>query len=277
MELALLGQGKDIDPVRCHSNGMFELRGKRFVTRDRCPVIGKRFGLWPTQVNHRLDRKEHALFEARTRARATIVQNVGGRMKNAAQTVPAKVANDRHPMRFDIGLDRVANIAERVARLDDLDPQHQRIMGHLNQALRLSRQLAGDIHARRITKPTIDDHSDVDVQDVAILQNLVARYPVTNYMVHADAARVLITLVPDRGGLCARLIDHLGDQFIDFARGLARKHVIAHRVEDARGQGARIVHAGEIRGVVDANAVFGETAAGFLIQCSLRWQNRAYM
>ena len=47
----------------------------------------------------------------------------------------AEIAYDTHPVRFDIGLNRMADIAKRVARLDRFDTFEQRVMRHLNQTV----------------------------------------------------------------------------------------------------------------------------------------------
>jgi hypothetical protein len=81
--------------------------------------------------------------------------------------------------------------------LTAFDPDHQGVMRHLNQPFRLARQLASGIHAAGIAEPAIHDYGHINVQDVAILQLFVARNAVTNNMVQADAACMLIALVTD--------------------------------------------------------------------------------
>ncbi len=53
-------------------------------------------------------------------------------------------------------------------------------MGDLDQALGLAGQFARHEHARGITIPAIDDHRHVDVQDVTVLDLLVARNAVAD-------------------------------------------------------------------------------------------------
>ena len=160
----------------------------------------------------------------------------------------------------------MADVAKGVARLDRVNPPHQRVVGDLNQAFGLAGQFARHIHAACVTEPAVHDHGHVDVQDVAILQRLVTGDAVTHYVVHADAACVLIALVTDRRRFGACGIDHIRDDPVDLGRGLARKDMFGHRIKDTRRQCAGGIHACGIGRIVDAYAVLGQTAPVFLFQ-----------
>ena len=63
------------------------------------------------------------------------MQNIGGRMKDLPQTMPAKVAHNAHAVCLDIGLDRIADIAKGRARAYSFDAFEQGVMGDLDQTL----------------------------------------------------------------------------------------------------------------------------------------------
>ena len=111
------------------------------------------------------------------------MKDIWRRVENFSQPVTAEICHNAHPVGFREGLDRVADVAKGIAGLHDLDPAHQRVMGHVDQPLCLARQLTRDIHARVIPVPAIDNHGDVDVQDIAILQLFVTGDAVADDMV----------------------------------------------------------------------------------------------
>jgi hypothetical protein len=153
-----------------------------------------------------------------------------------------------------------ADVAEGVAGLHGLDPLHQRVVRDLDQPLGLPGDVAGDVHPRGVAEPAVDDHGHVDVQDVAVLEHLRSRDAVTDDMVDRDAAGVLVALVADGGGGRAGGGDPFGDDAVDLGGGLAGKDMGRHLVQDARGQFARLAHAGEILALVDPDAVPREPA-----------------
>ena len=118
-------------------------------------------------------------------------------MKHASQAVSTKVTNHRHTLRLYVTLDRVANIPKGVTGLCCLNPQHQRIMGYLDQAFGLAGQFACHIHPARITIPTIYNDRHIDVQDITVFQLFITGDAVANHMVHADTASVLVPAIPD--------------------------------------------------------------------------------
>ena len=176
----------------------------------------------------------------------------------------AKIGDDAHSVSFDKALNGVADIAKGIARLHRFDPAHQRIVGDFDQPLGLARQLARHIHPRCVTEPAVDDHSDIDVQDVPILELFVAGDAVTDHVIKRNAAGVLIPLIADSGRFCTCVFDHLRDYTVDRAGSLADKDMFGDVIKDLRRQLASGVHPGEIRGVVNANAVFGLASSVFV-------------
>ncbi len=96
------------------------------------------------------------------------MQHIGRGVEDAAKAMPAEIAHHRHAMRLDVGLDRVADVAKGIAGPHRLDPFHQRVMRDLDQPLGFAAELARHIHPARVAEPTIEDHGDVDIQDVAV-------------------------------------------------------------------------------------------------------------
>ena len=71
-------------------------------------------------------------------------------------------------------LDRAADVAEMRAGLHRADAPPHRLVGDFAQPLRLDRRLADVEHAAGVAVKAVLDHGDVDVDDVAGLEPLVA-------------------------------------------------------------------------------------------------------
>ena len=110
---------------------MLELCGQGFVACHGSPIIRQDLRLWSTQIDHRLNRKEHAGFQYSACTGFAIVQNIGRRVEDTAQTVTAEVAHNRHAVALYIGLNCRANVAERITWLYSLDSFEQSVMGDL--------------------------------------------------------------------------------------------------------------------------------------------------
>src|SRR3546814_4001904 len=95
------------------------------------------------------------------------------RVEHPAQTVPAEIAHHGEALFLDEHLDGVAQVAEGDAGPHDLDPAHQRIVGHVHQPASLHADAADRVHAAGVAVPAVEDHRHVDVEDVALDQAAV--------------------------------------------------------------------------------------------------------
>ncbi|OIQ75903.1 hypothetical protein GALL_424280 [mine drainage metagenome] len=192
------------------------------------------------------------------------MEDVRRSMKNPTQPVPAEIPHHRHPMCLDIRLNRVADIAERIARLHCLNPLEQRVMGDLNQPLCLTRQAARDIHPARIAEPAIKDHRHIDVQNVAVGNDLWPRNAVADDMVDRNTRGVFVALVANRRRNRARCCNAVGDVAVNFLGGDAGHHQGRDLIKDFRREATRSTHASEILCLVYSDAVLGNPAAGIV-------------
>src|SRR5680860_1355776 len=97
----------------------------------------------------------------------------------------AEIAHHAAAFAFGIGLDGRADVAGRGAGAHRGYPAHQRVMGHLEQALRRTRDPAHRVHAARIAVPAVDDERDVDIEDVALSQRAGPGDAVAHHVVQA--------------------------------------------------------------------------------------------
>src|SRR5437879_11674340 len=115
------------------------------------------------EIDHGLDREEHAGPQHDALACPAHVDDVGLVVEQAAATVPAEIPHHAHVLPFDIALDGEADIARGGARADHRDAPHHRLVGDLDQALGPARDGAQREHAARIAVPAVEDQGYVHI------------------------------------------------------------------------------------------------------------------
>ncbi len=174
---------KDFMPVLGHANRMLELGRERTILGDSGPAIGQDFGLVAAGIDHRFDCEEHAFADFRAFAGGAVMQDTRRRMKHLAKAVTAKIPDHREALLFDKTLNGMADIANRGAGPDDFNAAHQRLVSHFDEPFPFYADIADREHPAGIAMPAIERHRDVDIDDVSIAQNFVARDAVTDYVV----------------------------------------------------------------------------------------------
>ena len=123
------------------------------------------------------------------------MHDVGLVVKQASEAVTAEVAHHAHVLRLDIGLDGGADVAGGGAGPDRRDAAHHGLVGDLDQPLGAARYVADRVHAAGIAVPAIEDQGDVDIDDVALLERLVARDAVADDVIDRGAGRLAVAAV----------------------------------------------------------------------------------
>src|SRR5262249_53996578 len=147
---------------------------------------------------HRLDGEEHAGTQHDALARPADVHDVRLVMEQAADAVAAEVAHYAHVLGFDIGLDGGADIAGGRTRVDHGNAAHHRFVGHLDQALGAAWDRTHGEHAAGVAVPAVEDEGDVDIDDVALLERLLARDAVAHYVIDGGAGGLAIAAIHER-------------------------------------------------------------------------------
>ncbi len=129
-------------PVSVTADGVLELGRQRAVARHRGPAVGQHLHVRAAEIDHRLDREEHAGPQHDAFARPADVHDVGLVVEQAAEAVAAEVAHHAHVLGLDIGLDGGADVAGGRARPDRRDAAHHRLVGDLDQPLGAARDRA---------------------------------------------------------------------------------------------------------------------------------------
>src|SRR5690606_24213499 len=183
------------------------------------------------------------LLQRRALAATAVVQNVGAVVEDAADAVAAEVADHRHALGLDDLLNGVADVAEGGAGLDDGQARGKRVIGDLDQLAGAGVDLADRVHAAGVAVPTVDDDRVVDVDDVAFLENLVARNAVADDVVDRGADGLFVALVAEAGGQAAVVEGELADAVVNLAGGDAGLDVLRDHVEGAGDEVPRLAHA----------------------------------
>ena len=157
-------------------------------------------------------------------------------MENLTQPVTTEIAHDRKPLAFNIALDGMADIAQRGAGFDHFNRLHQGLVGHIDQPLGLHADLvATEIHPAGVAVPAIEDDRNIDIQNIAIQQFLVARYAVTHHVIDRDTGGLGKALVIQRGRDRAIIERELMQNLVELAGGDARLDVWGDHIEGFGG------------------------------------------
>src|SRR5690606_32532654 len=108
-------------------------------------------------------------------------------VKFAPYTVAAVLTYNRKSGPFGMLLYGVADITQRIAGLYLLDTQPHAFVGGFGQAAAQDGGFPDIEHAAGVTEPAVLDDGDIDIHDVAVLQDLVSGDAVADHMIDGCA------------------------------------------------------------------------------------------
>src|SRR5690606_16632657 len=192
----------------------------------------------------------HAFLQHHALPRLAVMQHLRVVVVDLADAVAAVLADHAEALGLGVLLDRVADVAQGRARLHRADAAEHGLAGGLDQAPGHHRGLAHVVHAAGVAVPAILDHGDVDVEDVAVLEDLArAGNAVADDVVDRGADRGREAAVADVGRNGALDIDDVvvADP-VQFGRGHAGLHVGGHDLENLGRQAAGDAHLLQVGG-----------------------------
>ena len=165
-------------------------------------------------------------------------------MEAAADTVPAVLANHGETFGFHKFLDRRADRAQVDARFNHLQRQVQAFLSDAAQALAENRRFADDKHFGGIAMEIIFNDGHVDIDDIAIFQQLaVIRDTVTDHFIDRNADGFRIAVIAEAGGNGLLLVnDIVVTDAVQFAGADARFDVGFDHFQHFGGQAAGNAH-----------------------------------
>ena len=206
-------------------DGVLELRRAPPVLGHRRPAVRPDVVVDRAQGEHGLDGERHPGFHDHVAVRVVVVRHDQPRMERPADPVPGKVPH--HPVAEPPGvrLDHPPDGVQRAAGRHRADAAHHRLVRALDQQPRLLVYVTGQERGVGVAVHAADVRGDIDVDDVAVVDQRVVGYPVADHFVQRGAQRLRVTAVPERAGVGA----------------VADQVVVAHLVQvigrDARGHG----------------------------------------
>ena len=169
-------------------------------------------------------------------------------MEYFTDAMAAVLAHHRIAGVFGKGLDGVTDVAQARARFDLDDALPHRLVSDAAQTFGRNRCLADQEHAAVVAVPTVFDHGDIDVDDVARLQGGVIGHAMANHVIDRGAQGRRVGhmpwgLVVQRGRCGALHIDHVVMcQPVDFFGGDARLNERSQVIQHFRGQSTGHTH-----------------------------------
>ena len=173
------------------------------------------------------------------------MDDFGRVMKKLPDTVTAKIAHNAVALTFGMALYGVADIAHCIARFRLFDAQHQAFIRYIDEPARLERHIADQKHPAGIAVPAINDHGNVDVDDVAVLECLVGWNAVADDVVDRNAAGMRITAIADRCRHSAGSKDEIAHPIIEVERHGTGHDMRHQHVERRSGESPGATHPGK--------------------------------
>src|SRR3954447_1608366 len=198
--------------------------------------------MWRAGVTHPLDREDHALLELRALARLAVVGHLRVLVHRPADPVADERPHDREALALDAVLHRVRDVAEAAPRPAMLDRVEQRRLRDVHELLGDRRDRADRERARRVGDPVVEDHADVDRDDVAALEAVRPGDAMHDHRVRRGADRAgeaAIALERGRGSL---RVDELLGRPVEVERRDALADLALEELQRADEDGARGRH-----------------------------------
>ena len=176
-------------------------------------------------------------------------------MKIATDPMTAVFAHDGHILLFGVTLNGMADIAQSHARSDHLDTDAHALVTDPCYTPRDNRRLTDEKHLAGVAVITVLNDRDIDIDDVAVLEDLAAGDAVADLVIDRGTYRFRKPVVIER---CRDRLLHLGDvvvtQTIQFLSGYARAYVGAYHRQYLARETARDAHLGNFLRCLDMDA-----------------------
>jgi sterol desaturase/sphingolipid hydroxylase (fatty acid hydroxylase superfamily) len=244
--------GHDLVPFARHDDRVLPLGREASVGGDDGPAVIEQAHGGAAQVDHRLDGDRHAGLEARTHAAPAGVGDVRIGVHVAPDAVPTDLGHDARAFMSGQLLDRGADVAEARALPDDGHAGIAAPARDLDDVPRVGARLADDEHRAGVAVVAVELGRDVDVDDVARLQDLsLVRDAVADDVVAARADRGGKPLVAELAGPTAVPRGVLADEAIDLGGRHARTQPGADERQGLRRHPSGAPHALDLGGAQD--------------------------
>lgn len=179
-------------------NSVLELSRPLPIGRDTSPVIipGE---IFPTaHIDHRLNRENMPRLHEADRLVVRIMRDLRRLMEHCAYTVARVRADYRVAERLDVVCDDVSALLVHRSWLAVLDGFSQTVVGRLDQVDATLAHVANQVSLIHVGVVPVLVHTDIEVDDVTVLQRPSVWDPVADALVYAGAARAREFVVVQR-------------------------------------------------------------------------------
>jgi hypothetical protein len=250
---------------------VLELRRELPVDRARGPfVLRVDLHLEPAEVHHRLDREGHAGLHALAGATFSVVFHLRIFVEFAADAVTDEVPDDAASLGLGVLLDGRADVAEPGPLAHLGDAELQRLAGHLGDVAGFGARRADVERGRRVAVEALVEGRHVDVDDVAVAQDLFPGDAVADHVVHGRAHALREAPVFQRGGVGTALHRVLVHDVVDVVGRHARSELFTHEEQGLGGHLACDAQVVDFTGALDfdRHARLLARGAGAVLGCT---------
>jgi len=141
------------------------------ITGHRCPPVGKNLHFGRTHIHHRLNRDDHAWLKPCLDFPGIIIGHLGFLVKFPPQAVAHKLFHHGKTKAFYKGFHATADLAEHFSWLSECDCSMEGLLGSPQQLMDFWADGPNRNTGGIVTDPAILHNTDVDFDNVAILNN----------------------------------------------------------------------------------------------------------
>ena len=217
---------------------MFPLSGEASVAGHGGPSVAERLGARTAHVDHGFDRKDVADFDERAALAVAEVENRRLLVEPAPDAVAAVVFHDAETVFVGDILDGAADVAPAcTAFTGGANAFFHAELGRVDEFLRYVRNLAYAEHGGCVAVVARQDGRDVDVHDIAVLEDsLCVGDAVAHDFVDTDAGVPRVAVVAHAGGDTLVVAGVVADEFVNFE---CRDTGLAHFARTDEGFGCK--------------------------------------
>ncbi len=175
-------------------------------------------------------------------------------VKRGADPVAGEIAHDPVAESSGIRLDRTADDIHLTARGHGFDAPVQRLPGAVDELGDRVGCAPGDERLVAVAVEPVPERRDVDVHNVAIVENRVVGDAVTDDFVHRGADRLGVAAVAECRGVGAVGDEELVADGVEFIRGHTRSHGGADQLDRFGGDPPGLADELDLIGRVDVSA-----------------------
>lgn len=179
--------------------------------------------------------------------------DIGFAVEVLTESVATEIADDGESLRFDIGLDGVAEIAEARSGSNGLDTAIHGFIGGIDESFSLVGDRPDGVHTAAIAVPSIDDEGNVDIDDIALDEFAIAGDAVTDDVINGGADSLWKAAIIEGSGERLVIAGEGEGEVIELSGGNSGMDVFDKHIEGFGGETASASHRGEGVGVVEGD------------------------